>query len=123
MTWLCSSFALLAVTACSSPTINGFNITAPASISVAQGGVAYLTVSSAATGSSTTPVTSALVLYNLPQGVTYSPAAPTVTTGSQTVIVLSAFQYAPIANNQVQVSGYAQLASSSAIVSVGVVAP
>ena len=95
----------------------------PASISIFQGASTALTVTSTATPGDTAPVTSAIVLYNLPEGVSVSPASPTVTTGSQTIIVLSAAPYAPIANNQVQVSGYAGLAYSNADLSVGVVAP
>jgi hypothetical protein len=119
--WLGGTLSLLAMTACSSVTIHGFNLTAgPASISIAQGGTSYLTVAAAASGS--TPVTAAVVLYNLPPGITVAPASPTVTTGSQTVISLTASESTPIAANQVQVSAYAGLAYSDAVVSVAVIA-
>ncbi len=117
-----STVSLLAVTACSAPTINGFTLTvAPVSISVPEGGSALLTVAATASGSS--PVTAAVVLYNLPSNVTISPASPTVTTGSQTVITLSASEGVPNVTNQVQVSGYAGLAYSGAVISVSTVQP
>ncbi len=118
--WIGSTFCLLAVTACSSPTINGFTLTAaPVSVSVPEGGSAFLTVAATATGNG--PVTAAIVLYNLPSGITASPASPTVTTGAQTVITLTAAENAPIVTNQVGVTGYAGLASGGSVISVAVV--
>jgi hypothetical protein len=119
--WLGSTLSLLAVTACSSVTIHGFNITAaPVSVSVPQGGTSYVTVSSTSTGSES--VTAAIIIYNLPVGVSVAPASPTVTTGSQTVLAITANPDAPIASNQVQVTAYAGLAYSQSPVSISVVA-
>ena len=119
--WLGSSLSMIALTACSTPTINGFNLTAgPASISIAPGTQAYLTVSSTATNNA--PVTAGIVLYYLPTGVTSVPSAPTVTTGSQSTIILSASPNAPIGvTSKVQVTGYANLAQSTQYVNVTVV--
>jgi hypothetical protein len=119
--WLGSTVSLFAVTACSPVTIHGFTLTAaPASVSVPQGGTSYLSVASVAT--SNAPVTAAIVLYNLPPGVTASPASPTVTTGSQTTIALTAVEGAPIVTSQVSVAGYAGLAYGGSAVSVSIVA-
>jgi hypothetical protein len=112
---------MLSMTACSSPAIGGFSLTAaPTTVTITQGSTSYLTIAS--TGTGTQPVTSAVVLYNLPVGVTASPNAPTVTTGSQTVIALTADAASPVVNNQVQITGYAGLAANSVMVNIGVVA-
>lgn len=117
---IASTLPILALSACSTPTINGFNLSAsPGSVALVPGETSYITVSAKAT--STTAVTSAIVLYNLPAGVTASPASPTVTTGSETVIALTASNDAVVASNQVQVSGYAGLAYSDSLVTVAVI--
>jgi hypothetical protein len=119
--WISSSVSMIALTACSQPTINGFNLTAgPAAITIQPGGQAQLFVTSTATNSAA--VTAAVVLYYLPTGVTISPNAPTVTTGSQTIILLNAAPNAPIGTtSKVQVTGYANLAQSTQYVNVSVV--
>jgi hypothetical protein len=117
--WLAGTASLLFATACSAPTITGFTITAgPSPVNIAPGGTSYLTV--AATTTNTSPVTVAVVLFNLPTGVSSSPAAPTVTSGSQTTIALTAAANAPAVTNQVQVTGYTGLAASNAYVNVTV---
>ncbi len=119
--WLGSSLSMIALTACSAPTINAFTLAAgPATINIQPGGQAQLVVS--ATTAATKPITAAIVLYYLPAGVTASPASPTVTTGSSTVITLSAAPNAPIGvSSNVQVSGIAYLAERDVYVNVGVV--
>ena len=121
--WLAGTLSMLAVTACSGPTINGFNIVAtPTAVGLGPGGTTYMNVAATATGGA--PVTAAIIVYNLPPGVTASPANPTVTTGSSTIITLTAAPYAvPGASTQVQVSGYAGLASSNSLVTVNVLPP
>lgn len=119
--WLGSSLSMIALTACSQPTISGFNLTAgPAAINIQPGGQATLTVAATATSSAT--VTAAVILYYLPAGVTASPSAPTVTTGSQSTITLIAAPTAPIGvTSKVQVTGYTNLAQSTQYVNVSVV--
>lgn len=119
--WLGSSLSMIALTACSSPTINTFSMTAgPATINIQPGGQAQLTVSATTTASK--PVTAAIVLYYLPTGVTASPASPTVTTGSSTVITLTAAPGAPTGiTSNVQVSGIGYLAERDSYVNVSVV--
>ena len=119
--WLGSSLSMIALTACSQPTISGFNLSAlPASINIQPGSQARFTV--AATATSSAAVTAAIVLYYLPSGVTATPATPSVTTGSNLTIVLTAAPDAPIGiTSKVQVTGYADLASSTQYVNVNVV--
>jgi hypothetical protein len=120
---LAGTLLMLALTACSAPTINGFNIVAtPSTLRLGPGGTTYMNI--AATGSGSTPVTAAVIVYNLPEGVTTTPANPTVTTGSSTVITLTAAPNAVVgASTQVQVSGYAGLAYSNSVVTVSVTPP
>lgn len=119
--WFGSSLSMIALTACSAPTINSFTMTAgPSVINIQPGGQAQLTVSAATTGSKA--VTAAIVLYYLPTGVTASPASPTVTTGSSTVITLTASPNAPTGvTSNVQVAGIGYLAERDVYLSVGVV--
>jgi hypothetical protein len=117
--WLAGSVSLLAASACSTPTINGFNLTAgPANVNIAPGGISYITVAATATGSAAVNV--AVVVYGLPAGVSYSPTAPTIATGSQTNIVLTAAPNAPAGTSVTHVSGYAGLAYSNSEISVTV---
>jgi aminopeptidase S len=122
-TGLAGTLFLLALTACSSPAINSFTITAsPTALRLGPGGTTTMSV--VATGSGTTPVTAAVIVYNLPEGVTTTPANPTVTTGSSTLITLTAAPNAAAgASTQVQVSAYAGLSSSNSMVTVNVVPP
>ncbi len=119
--WFGSSFSMIAMTACSAPTVDSFSMTAgPAEIRVQPGGQARLIVSATTTASK--PSTAAIVLYYLPAGVTASPASPTVTTGSSTTITLSAAPGAPIGViSNVQVSGITYLAEKDSYINVGVV--
>ena len=119
--WLGSSLSVIALTACSGPTINGFDLTAgPAAITIQPGGQATLVVS--ATSTSNAAVTAAVVLFYLPTGVSAAPSAPTVTTGSQSTITLTAASSAPIGvSSNVQVTGYTNLAQSTKFVTVSVV--
>jgi hypothetical protein len=121
--WLAGTLSMLAVAACSAPTINGFNIVAtPASLYLNPGGVTYMNVAASATGSA--PVTAAIIVYNLPEGVSATPANPTVTTGSSTVITFTAAPSTVLGGTaKVQVSGYAGLASSNSIVSLNITPP
>jgi hypothetical protein len=119
--WSTLALAATGVTACSAPSIAGFKIAVPASISVTPGESSALTVS--ATATSKTAVTAALVIYYLPAGVTANPAAPTVATGDSTTITLIAAPDAKVGlSSNVQITGYAGLASSTAFVKVNVVA-
>ena len=118
--WLAGSGLLLAATACSAPTITAFAITAGPAITLAPGGSAVLNVS--ATSSSSTAQNAAIVIFNLPGQVSYSPSTPTVATGSQTSITLTASPLAVPSTTQAQVVGVSGLAGSTVYVPVTVVA-
>lgn len=118
--WLAATFPVLALAGCSAPTINGFNLTAgPSNITIAPGGTA--TIGIASTSTSNAAVTATIIIYNLPSGVSYSPASPTIASGTQSAITLTAAPDSPAATRQVQVSGIAGLADSNAYVTVTVV--
>ena len=119
MLWLTCSTGILAVTACSGPTINGFTLSSGnTAASLGPGDTTYVSVAS--TSANKTPVTAAIVVYNLPQGVSVSPASPTLASGSQITLTLNAAPNAPAATSRVQISGYAGLASSDVYVNVTV---
>jgi hypothetical protein len=120
--WLAGTITLLAAAGCSAPTINGFKITAgPSTATVTAGSSTYINV--AATTGASSPVTAAVIVYNLPVGVSSSPASPTVTTGAtQTTITISAAPNAQPGTVPLQITGYAGLASSNAYVNLTVVA-
>jgi hypothetical protein len=118
--WLACSGLLIAATACSAPTITAFAITAGPAITIAPGGSAILTVSATTTAGK--PQTAGIVIFNLPQQVSYSPGSATVTTGGQTAITITASPIAVPSTTQAQVVGYAGLAGSTVYVPVTVVA-
>ncbi len=118
--WLTGAATVLAMAGCSAPTINGFNLTAgPGNITITPGGTATISIASSSTSSSKSTAT--VVLYGLPQGVSFSPSAPTIDTGTQSAITLTAAPGAPAATSKVQVSAYAGLAYSGTYVTVTVV--
>jgi uncharacterized membrane protein len=118
--WLAGTASLLLATACSGPTINGFTISAgPQTVNIAPGGTSTVTVAATTTASS--PVSAALVVYNLPGEVSSSPVSPTITTGGSTTVILTAAPNAPAQSNDVQITAYAGLSSASAHITVTVV--
>ena len=116
--WLAGSALLLAATACSAPTITAFAITAGPAITLAPGGSAVLNVS--ASSSSSVAQTAAIVIFNLPPQVSYSPSSPTVATGGQTSITLTASPSAPASTTKAQVVGVSGLAGSTVYVPITV---
>ncbi len=118
--WLAGALSLVTMTGCSAPTINGFNLTAgPSTITIVPGGTAALNIASTSTSNAASTAT--VIIYNLPSGVSYSPASPTIATGTQSTITLTAAPGSPASTRQVQVSGIAGLADSNAFVTVTVV--